>query len=344
MTSPAIELMHGAIENARGASDTMRSDAPRAALPRNAGTELDLDRVAALRVNAPAVGRRVQSLAARRSVKKEYQAAWLLKAIQCIDLTTLSGDDTPGRVRRLCAKALHPVRADLLAALGVSGLRVGAVCVYHDMVAEAVRCVGPAGLPVAAVSTGFPAGLSAFETRLREIELSVAAGAREIDIVISRRHALLHDWRALYDEVRAFRTACGEAHMKTILATGELQTLENVARASWVCMMAGADFIKTSTGKEGVNATLDVSLVMVRAIRDFHIGTGFHVGYKPAGGISTARAATQYLTLMREELGAQWIRPELFRIGASSLLTDIERQLEHHVTGAYSAAWRHPLP
>ena len=312
--------------------------------PRNPGTALDLVRVAAVRINAPAVGRRVQSLSARRGVKKAFQAAWLLKAVQCIDLTTLSGDDTPGRVRRLCAKALHPVRADLQGALGVSGLRVGAVCVYHEMVAEAVRCVGPAGLPVAAVSTGFPAGLSPLETRLREIELSVAAGASEIDIVISRRQALLHDWRALYDEVHAYRRACGPAHMKAILATGELQTLENVARASWVCMMAGADFIKTSTGKEGVNATLEVSLVMVRAIREYFEHTGFRIGYKPAGGISSARLATQYLALMREELGPEWVVPELFRFGASSLLTDIERQLEHHVLGAYSAAWRHPLP
>lgn len=312
--------------------------------PRNPGTALDLDRVAAVRINAPAVGRRVQTLSARRGVKKVFQAAWLLRAVQCIDLTTLSGDDTPGRVRRLCAKALNPVRADLQAALGVSNLRVGAVCVYHEMVAEAVRCVGPAGLPVAAVSTGFPAGLSPLETRLREIELSVAAGATEIDIVISRRKALLHDWRALYEEVQAYRCACGPAHMKAILATGDLQTLENVARASWVCMMAGADFIKTSTGKEGVNATLAVSLVMVRAIREYHEQTGFRIGYKPAGGISSARLATQYMALMREELGPDWVVPELFRFGASSLLTDIERQLEHHVLGAYSAAWRHPLP
>ena len=312
--------------------------------PRNPGTALDLDRVAAVRVNAPAVGRRVQTLSARRGVKKAFQAAWLLRAVQCIDLTTLSGDDTPGRVRRLCAKALNPVRADLQAALGVRNLRVGAVCVYHDMIGEAVRCVGPAGLPVAAVSTGFPAGLSPLETRLREIELSVAAGATEIDIVISRRQALLHDWRALFDEVQAYRRACGPAHMKAILATGDLQTLENVARASWVCMMAGADFIKTSTGKEGVNATLAVSLVMVRAIREYHEQTGFRIGYKPAGGISSARLATQYMALMREELGADWVVPELFRFGASSLLTDIERQLEHHVLGAYSAAWRHPLP
>ena len=315
-----------------------------AGLPRNPGTALDRDRVAAVRINAPAVRRRVQTLSARRGVKKAFQAAWLLKAVQCIDLTTLSGDDTPGRVRRLCAKALHPVRADLQAALGVSGLRVGAVCVYHEMVNEAVRCVGPAGLPVAAVSTGFPAGLSPLETRLREIELSVAAGATEIDIVISRRQALLHDWRALYDEVQAFRRACGAAHMKAILATGELQTLENVARASWVCMMAGSDFIKTSTGKEGVNATIPVALTMVRAIREYHEQTGFQIGFKPAGGVATSKSALQYLTLMKEELGRDWLEPHLFRIGASSLLTDIERQLEHYVTGHYSANHRHAQP
>jgi deoxyribose-phosphate aldolase len=236
------------------------------------------------------------------------------------------------------------VREDLLAALGLPALQVGAVCVYHDMVPTAVAGLAGTGIPVAAVSTGFPAGLSPFETRLREIELSVAAGATEIDIVISRRHALLHDWQALYDEVRAFRAACGDAHMKAILATGELQTLENVARASWVSMMAGADFIKTSTGKEAVNATLDVSLVMVRAIREYHEATGHWVGYKPAGGISTARASTQYLTLMKEELGLRWMQPDLFRFGASSLLTDVERQLEHHVTGQYSASWRHAMP
>jgi len=314
------------------------------ALPRNPGTPLDLARVRSTRVNQPAVARRVAALNASRSVKKDHQAAWLVRAIQCMDLTTLSGDDTPGRVQRLVAKARQPVREDLLAALELPTLQVGAVCVYHDMVPTAVAGLAGTGIPVAAVSTGFPAGLSPFETRLREIELSVAAGATEIDIVISRRHALLHDWQALYDEVRAFRQACGDAHMKAILATGELQTLENVARASWVSMMAGADFIKTSTGKEAVNATLDVSLVMVRAIREYHEATGHWVGYKPAGGISTARASTQYLTLMNEELGLRWMQPDLFRFGASSLLTDVERQLEHHVTGQYSASWRHAMP
>ena len=316
----------------------------------NPGTELDLARVRSVRVNQPAVVRRTASLAARRSVKKEYQAAWLVKAIQCMDLTTLAGDDTPGRVHRLCVKARHPLRADLMAALGLPRLQVGAVCVYHEMVAPAVADLAGSDIPVAVVSTGFPAGLTPLETKLREIELSVAAGAREVDIVISRRHGLTHDWQAMYDEVKAFRTACGSGtgndsvHLKAILATGELQTLENVARASWVCMMAGADFVKTSTGKEGTNATLDVSLVMVRAIREYFDETQHVVGYKPAGGISNAKTALNYLALMKEELGNRWLQPELFRFGASSLLTDIERQLEHFVTGHYSAAYRHAMP
>jgi deoxyribose-phosphate aldolase len=310
----------------------------------NAGTALDLARVRTVRVNQPAVARRVAGLNGSRSVKKVWQAAWLVRAVQCMDLTTLAGDDTPGRVRRLCAKARAPVRADLLVALGLPSLRVGAVCVYHEMVAEAVHALRGSGIPVAVVSTGFPAGQTPMETKLREIELSVAAGAQEVDIVISRRHALTHDWAALHAELVAFKQACGDAHLKAILATGELQTLENVARASWVAMMAGAHFIKTSTGKEGVNATLDVSLVMVRAIRDFQAETGQVVGYKPAGGISSAKAALQYLALIKEELGNRWLQPDLFRFGASSLLTDIERQLEHHVTGHYSAAHRHAMP
>ena len=313
-------------------------------LPRNPGMPLDLARVRATRVNQPAVMRRVAQLGGGRSLKKNYQAAWLVRAIQCMDLTTLAGDDTPGRVRRLCAKARRPLGSALLTSLGLDELKVGAVCVYHEMVGEAVAALAGSGIPVAVVSTGFPAGQTPSETKLREIELSVAAGAREVDIVISRRHALTHDWHSLYDELRAFRQVCGDAHLKAILATGELQTLENVARASWVAMMAGADFIKTSTGKEGVNATLDVSLVMVRAIREFFGETGFHVGYKPAGGISSAKLATQYLALMKEELGDRWLLPDLFRFGASSLLTDIERQLEHHVEGFYSASWRHALP
>ena len=310
---------------------------------RNPGMDLDMDWVRAARANRSAIERRAATLPGRRSVKKDFQAAWLARAISSIDLTTLAGDDTPGRVARLCAKARQPVRPDLLQALGLEGLTVGAVCVYHDMIGPALAALHGSGIPVAAVSTGFPAGLSPFPLRVAEIEESVRAGADEIDIVISRRLVLRGDWQGLYDEMRTFRAACGEAHVKTILATGELGTLQNVARASLVCMMAGADFIKTSTGKESVNATLPVSLVMMRAIRDYHQRTGYRVGYKPAGGISKAKDAVLYLALLKEELGDRWLRPDLFRFGASSLLGDIERQLEHHVTGAYSASWRHAM-
>ncbi|ADO43412.1 deoxyribose-phosphate aldolase [Ketogulonicigenium vulgare] len=312
-------------------------------LTRNPGMALDLDWVLGARVNTPAITRRCASLPARRSVKKDYQAAWLLKAVSLIDLTTLSGDDTADRVRRLCAKARQPIAPEVLDRLGMSGLTTGAVCVYHDMIGAAVDALQGSDIPVAAVSTGFPAGLSPWHLRLQEIRESVAAGAQEIDIVISRRHVLSGNWQALYDEMLAMREACGEAHIKAILATGELGTLENVARASLICMMAGADFIKTSTGKEAVNATLPVSLTMIRQIRDYHDRTGIYVGYKPAGGISKAKDALTYLSLMREELGLRWLQPDLFRFGASSLLGDIERQLDHYVTGGYSAAYRHAL-
>jgi deoxyribose-phosphate aldolase len=311
---------------------------------RNTGTPLEIDWVRSVQANRSAVERRAATLTTRRTVKKQWQAAWLLQAIRCMDLTTLSGDDTPGRVERLCAKARSPVRPDLLEALGIAErITVGAVCVYHRFVPTAVRALSGSGIPVAAVSTGFPAGLSPFEQRVAEIRASVEAGAEEIDVVITRAHVLTGDWPALYDEVRAFRAACGHAHLKVILATGELATLRNVARASLVSMMAGADFIKTSTGKEGVNATLPVSLVMVRTIREYLERTGFKMGFKPAGGISQAKDALAWLILMREELGREWMQPELFRFGASSLLSDVERQLEHHVTGRYSAFHRHPM-
>ncbi|MBX7213614.1 MAG: deoxyribose-phosphate aldolase [Thermoflexales bacterium] len=312
---------------------------------RNPGIPLDLDWVAASRVNRSAVERRAATLPGRRTVKADWQAAWLIRAIQVIDLTTLSGDDTPGAVRRLCAKARAPLRADLVAALGLTDRRIttGAVCVYHEMVPTAVEALSGSGIPVAAVSTGFPAGLNPLDLRIEEIRRSVAAGAAEIDIVISRRHVLTGNWRALYDETRAMREACGDAHMKAILATGELATLTNVRKASLVCMMAGADFIKTSTGKETVNATLPVSLTMVRAIRDYQARTGHAVGFKPAGGLRTAKQSLDWLILMKEELGDAWLSPALFRIGASSLLADIERQIEHYVTGAYSASFRHPM-
>ena len=315
-------------------------------VPRNLGEPLDLDRVLAVRVNRSAAERRAATIPTRRTVKKEWQAAWLLRAVTLMDLTTLSGDDTPGNVRRLCAKARQPLRPDIVEALGVASLhpKVAAVCVYHRYVPTAVEALDGSGIPVAAVSTGFPAGLSPFEQRVAEIGASVAAGAREIDVVITRAHVLTGDWQALYDEVKAFRAAAGQAHLKAILGTGELATLTNVARASVVAMMAGADFIKTSTGKESVNATMTVSLAMVRQIREYAQRTGFKVGYKPAGGIRTARQATDYLLLMKEELGREWLEPHLFRFGASSLLTDIERQLEMFVTGRYAAAHRHPMP
>jgi len=312
---------------------------------RNPGMPLDLDLVRAVAANRSAIERRCAALPGRRSIKKQWQAAWLLKAVTLIDLTTLSGDDTERRVHRLCRKAMQPVRPDILDALGMGerGITTGAVCVYHEMVPAAVRALAGTGIPVAAVSTGFPAGLSPLRLRIMEIEESVAAGATEIDIVISRRHVLGQNWQALHDELRAFRAACGDAHMKAILATGELGSLRNVARASMVAMMAGADFIKTSTGKEPVNATLPVSLTMIRAIRDYQELTGHKVGYKPAGGISKARDVLNYLVLVKEELGDRWLRPDLLRFGASSLLGDIERQLEHHVTGRYSAAYRHAI-
>ena len=316
---------------------------PQTISARNTGIELDLDWISSIQANTSAIERRASSIASRRSIKKQHQAAWLLQAVKCIDLTTLSGDDTTGRVKRLCAKAKNPISSKLLEDLDLDNITVGAVCVYHDMIEAAVSKLKGTRIPVAAVSTGFPAGLSPLPLRIAEIEYSVSAGASEIDIVISRRHVLTQNWKALYDEVKDFRKACGSAHIKTILATGDLGTLRNVARASAVCMMAGADFIKTSTGKEPTNATLPVSLVMVRAIREYHEKTGYKIGYKPAGGISKAKDALTYLSLIKEELGDQWLNPELFRFGASSLLGDIERQLEHYITGTYSASYRHAM-
>src|SRR2546430_6035420 len=312
---------------------------------RNPGMPLDMDWVDRVHINRSAVERRAATMSTRRTVKKEWQAAWLLRAITCIDLTTLAGDDTPGNVLRLCAKARQPVRQDLLAALGVDGfdLKVGAVCVYHNLVPVAVEALRGSGIPVAAVSTGFPAGQISFEQKLEEIAASVQAGAAEIDIVISRTHVLTGNWQALYDEVRAFRAACGDAHMKTILATHELATLRNVDMASLVCMMAGADFFKNSTGKKSGIAMLPVGVVMVRGIREYLDRTGYRVGFKPAGGIRTAKQSLDWLILMKEELSNEWLNNSLFRIGASSLLSDIERQLSYFATGHYAAAYHNPM-
>jgi len=326
-------------------SDTAIANYAGRDLQPNRGVPLNLDCVNAVRVNTSAVERRAQTIGTRRTVKKEWQAAWLLRAITCMDLTTLSGDDTDERVRRLCAKARQPLQQELVQKLGIESLdiKVAAVCVYHTFVESARRAIEGSGIHVAAVSTGFPAGLSPFEERVAEIRRSVEAGADEIDVVITRAHVFGAKWQALYDEIAAFKNACGPAHLKVILGTGDLITLRNVARASFVAMMAGADFIKTSTGKEAVNATLPVSLVMTRAIREYAQETGMAVGFKPAGGIRTAKQSLEWLALMKEELGDSWLKAELFRFGASGMLADIERQLEHHATGRYSADYRHPI-
>ncbi len=311
---------------------------------RNPGVPLDLDWVMGAHINKSAVERRVATLPLRRTVKKEWQAAWLLRAVTCIDLTTLAGDDTPGRVKRLCAKAKHPIRPDMLERLGVDGekITVGAVCVYPNRVADAVHALQGSNIPVASVATGFPAGQTPLPQRIGEIEQAVEAGAREIDVVIARNYVLTGDWAAMYDELQQFRKACGDSHMKTILATGDLGTLKQVYQASLVAMMAGSDFIKTSTGKESTNATLEVSLVMTRAIREYLERYGYKIGFKPAGGISSAKQAMAWQSLMKEELGDEWLKNDLFRIGASSLLTDLERQLYHYITGHYAA--KHHMP
>jgi deoxyribose-phosphate aldolase len=333
------------LEAALSPTDTALAHLRGRALQANSGVPLNLDWIEDVRVNTSAVERRAQSLVTRRTVKKDYQAAWLLRAISCMDLTTLSGDDTDERVRRLCAKARQPLQHELVAKLGIESLdiKVAAVCVYHVFVETARRALEGSGIRVAAVSTGFPAGLSPPAERVQEIRRSVEAGADEIDVVITRAHVFAAKWQALYDEISAFKHACGPAHMKVILGTGDLLTLRNVARASVVAMMAGADFIKTSTGKEPVNATLPVGLVMTRAIREYANQTGFAVGFKPAGGIRTAKQSLEWLSLMKDELGPSWLKSDLFRFGASGMLADIERQLEHHATGRYSADYRHPI-
>ena len=298
--------------------------------------DLDLSWVNNVRVNLSAVERRSLSLVKRRSVKKDYQAAWLLKAITLIDLTTLSGDDTLGKVDRLCHKALNPIASSIIESLKISGeLRVGAVCVYHHLVKQAKKNIN-GRIPIAAVSTGFPAGLSSFATRKKEIIDSIKAGASEIDIVINRGFVLQNNWVKLYNEVKSFKEAANGVKIKAILGVGDLETMRNIAKASLVCMMAGADFIKTSTGKENINANLNNSLVMLRMIREFYEYSGKKIGFKPAGGISTSKSVIEFLILVMEELGEEWVNPSLLRIGASSLLIDIERQLYHHAFGRYA--------
>ncbi len=299
--------------------------------------DLDTSWIDNIQINLSAIERRTSTLVKRRTVKKEFQVAWLLKAISLIDLTTLSGDDTFGKVEKLCNKALNPIDNYILDDLGLkkNQVKVGAVCVYHHLIKDCKKLIKNQ-LPIAAVSTGFPAGLSSYMTRKKEISDSIKVGADEIDIVINRGYVLQNNWIKLYEEVRSFKETAGKTKIKAILGVGDLETLRNVAKASLVCMMAGADFIKTSTGKESTNANLNNSLVMLRMIRDFYAKTGKMIGFKPAGGISTSKSVLEFLILVAEELGFEWVNPKLLRIGASSLLIDIERQLYHYTSGRYA--------
>ena len=301
--------------------------------------ELDINWINNVRVNLSAVERRTATFTKRRTVKKEYQVAWLLKAITLLDLTTLEGSDTFGKVEKLCVKGTNPISNEILKKLGIAenSINVGAICVYHDLVSHAKKIL-KGKLPIAVVSTGFPAGLSSIQTRKREIINSIKQGASEIDIVINRSLVLRNNWNKLYSEIKDFKRAANGKKLKVILGVGDIGTLRNVAKASLVAMMAGADFIKTSTGKEKTNANLNNSLVMLRMIREFHEKTGRMVGFKPAGGISSAKDVLNYLMLMYEELGNKWINPNYFRIGASSLLIDIERQLYHYALGRYATS------
>jgi deoxyribose-phosphate aldolase len=309
---------------------------------------MDIDWVRSARANPAAVAVRAARVLALSPSPPSAHPDWLLGAVRCLDLTTLSGADTPGRVRRLAAKARHPVRSDVLNALSSRGLAasdltVGAACVYHEMVAPAVAALEGSGVPVCAVSAGFPAGQTPLDARLIEIERSVAAGADEIDIVIGRGLAITGRWDELYRQVRMYRDACGQARMKAIVAAGDLASLNQIAMATRTCMLAGADFVKTSTGAEPVNAALPFGLVMAGAIRDYRVRFGHSVGLKPAGGISTSQQVVSWITLVLEELGPRWLAPDLFRIGASSALTSIEVALETAARGRESVARRQPL-
>jgi deoxyribose-phosphate aldolase len=279
-------------------------------------------------VDQVGVEQRVDSLK-RRSIKKASKLWALDLAIRMIDLTTLEGRDTPGKIRALCAKAIHPQPGD------PSIPSVAAVCCYPALIADAKDALKGSGVKVASVATAFPSGQSFRSIKVAEVRESIEAGADEIDMVIDRSAFLSGDYGAVFDEIVEIKEACGDTHLKVILETGELETFDNVRRASILAMAAGADFIKTSTGKVTPAATLPVTLVMLEAIRDFEKATGRAVGMKPAGGIRTAKEAVQYLVVLYETLGPRWMTPDRFRIGASSLLNDILMQIEKERTGAY---------
>lgn len=314
----------------------------------NSPIPFDIGLIQSIRVNRSAIEARATEIGTRRTFKVEAQVAAYLAAIRCMDLTTLAGDDTPGRVARLCAKALNPLERETIVALDVGSypITAAAVCVYPAQIRTAVQCLS-GRVPVASVATGFPAGQTFPEVKLAEIEFAIKAGATEIDVVISREKVLTGKWKSLYDEILDYRRVCGtRAKLKTIIGVGNLETFSNIAAASAVAIMAGSDTIKTSTGFEPSNATLPCGLVMVRQIRRFaDLGVLSHqnIGFKPAGGIRRAKDAMLWLILMMEELGHAWTKPNLFRIGASGLLTDLERQLRHLAFGRYSNAQYHPM-
>ena len=298
------------------------------ALP-TANSPPDLDRVT--RVDEIGVNERVARFQSR-SIKKESKVEALHLTLSMIDLTTLEGQDTPGKVRQLCQKAMH--LHDSLPGLP----HVAAVCVYPTMVGVAKRALGDIDINVASVATAFPSGMSPLEIKLEETRIAVDEGANEIDMVISRGAFLQGDYALVFDEIAAVKEACGDAHLKVILETGELGTLDRVRRASVLAMHAGADFIKTSTGKIQPAATMPVTLVMLQAIRDYYFETGRMVGMKPAGGISKAKLALHYLVMLRETLGNDWMTPDWFRFGASSLANDVLMQLKKQATGVYQSA------
>ena len=264
---------------------------------------------------------------ATRSIKTDSKRQAIDLAIAMIDLTTLEGQDTPGKVRAMCAKARQP---------GYGAPPVAAVCIYPDLVPEAVAGVAGSTVRVASVATSFPSGRAALDVKLADVKSAVAAGADEVDMVIDRGAFLTGRYGLVYEEITAVRAACGDAHLKVILETGELSTLDNVRRASWLAMLAGADFIKTSTGKVTPAATLPVTLVMLEAVRDYLDFADRRVGVKPAGGIRTEKDAIRYLVLVNETVGEDWLDPRYFRIGASSLLNDLLMQRERMATGRYS--------
>nr|CAG4645636.1 EOG090X08W6 [Lynceus sp. MCZ IZ 141354] len=312
---------------------------------RNLISELDQGWVNSVVVNDYGVRKRVQDLC-KYEVAESEQLHWLVRAIQCIDLTTLAGDDCPSNVRRLCHKACHPIKKSLAEQYGLGYVKTAAVCVYPARVPDAARSLRELnceGVNIASVATGFPSGQTPLTAKLEEIRYAVEHGANEIDIVISRELAITHQWEKLHEELVAMRKACGEAHMKSILAVGELGTLSNVYKASLVAMMAGSDFIKTSTGKEATNATLPVGVVMCRAIREYYRMTGHRVGFKPAGGVRSSKDVLQWLVLIKKELGDDWLNPSLFRIGASALLNDIERNIYTLLTGEFPCADEMPM-